>query len=115
MGLPTSCNHDHHLHFSHKIHPHFLRPGRHTVSAAFAVHFDGTEKPIPSDDVKSVERIHISNINLLTLFADQKTVVQDYLRLYYDSKKKTAEDFKTSYEDFAPDIQRSICVPFNVA
>lgn len=85
---------------------------RHTVSAAFAIHFDGTELPVASDDVKNVERIHISNVDQLTLFADQKTVVQDYLRLYYDTKPKTSADFITSYDDFAPDIHRSVCMPF---
>jgi hypothetical protein len=49
----------------------------------------------------------------LTLFADQKTVVLDYLRLYYDTKKKTSADFITSHEDFAPDIQRSVCLPLD--
>lgn len=86
---------------------------RHTVSAAFAIHFDGNERPVASDDVKNVERIHISHLNQITLFADQKTVVQDYLRLYYDTKSKTAADFLTSYDDFAPDIHRSICIPFH--
>ena len=86
---------------------------RHTVSAAFAIHFDGHEHPFASDDVKNVERIHISDVNQLTLFADQKTIVQDYLRLYYDTKRKTSADFITSYNDFAPDIHRSICLPFN--
>jgi 8-oxo-dGTP diphosphatase len=86
---------------------------RHTVSAAFAIHFDGNEQPIASDDVKKVERIHISHVNQLTLFADQKTIVQDYLRLYYDTKTKTSADFLTSYDDFAPDIHRSICIPFH--
>ena len=85
---------------------------RHTVSAAFAIHFDGTELPVASDDVKNVERVHLSNVDQLTLFADQKTVVQDYLRLYYDTKPKTSADFITSYDDFAPDIHRSVCMPF---
>ena len=86
---------------------------RHTVSVAFAIHFDGHERPVASDDVKNVERIHISNVNQLTLFADQKTIVLDYLRLYYDTKTKTSADFVTSYDDFAPDIHRSVCVPFD--
>ena len=88
---------------------------RHTVSAAFAIHFDGNEQPVASDDVKNVERIHISDVNQLTLFADQKTVVLDYLRLHYDTKTKTSADFITSYDDFAPDIHRSVCLPFTSA
>ena len=88
---------------------------RHTISAAFAIHFDGNEHPVASDDVKNVERIHISNVNQLSLFADQKTIVQDYLRLFFDTKTKTSADFLTSYDDFAPDIHRSVCIPFDSA
>jgi 8-oxo-dGTP diphosphatase len=88
---------------------------RHTVSIAFALHLDGTEQLTANDDVKNVERIFISDVHRYTLFADQKTIVQDYIRLYYDTKKKTSHDFITSYNDFAPDIHRSICIPFNVA
>jgi 8-oxo-dGTP diphosphatase len=89
---------------------------RHTVSAAYAIHLDGTEQMIASDDVKDVVRIPISDVpSLFSLFADQKTVVQDYIRLYYDTKPKTSSDFIRSNGDFASDIHRSICIPFNVA
>jgi 8-oxo-dGTP diphosphatase len=85
---------------------------RHTASIAFAVHLDGSEQPIAADDVKNVERVLITDIDHINFFSDQKTVVKDYLRLHYD-RKTSSTDFVSSKGDFAPNIHRSICIPFN--
>jgi 8-oxo-dGTP diphosphatase len=92
---------------------------RHTVSVAFAVHLDtaATERPVAADDVQSVERVKITDLETMDLFSDQKTIVQDYLRILQKKKEGTQVgpmDFTTSVGDFAPDIQRSVCIPFSI-
>jgi 8-oxo-dGTP diphosphatase len=86
---------------------------RHTVSVAFAIHLDGTEQPMAADDVKSVQRIAMSDVPNIDFFSDQKTVVLDYLRLL--QRNVSAQDFVASKGDFADDIHRSVCAPFHVA
>ena len=83
---------------------------RHTASAAYAIHLDGSEYPKASDDVKAVERVPITEIDTKDFFCDHKTIIMDYLKLL--DGKKSASDFVSSLGDFAPDIQRSICLPF---
>jgi 8-oxo-dGTP diphosphatase len=85
---------------------------RHTASAVFAIHLDGSEVPKASDDVKAVERVPITEIDSKDFFTDHKTIIKDYLKLLQGKKSQT--DFVSSEGDFAPDIQRSICLPADV-
>lgn len=80
---------------------------RHTASAAFAIFLDGSEHPKAADDIKSVVRMHISEIDAKDFFADHKTIIKDCLNLL--DGKKLSTDFVESEETFAPDLQRSIC------
>jgi 8-oxo-dGTP diphosphatase len=90
---------------------------RHTVSVAFAVHLDDNDqqRPVAADDVKSVERVKMTEIDTIDFFSDQKTIVQDYLRILQKQNegiKVGPTDFISSVGDFALDIQRSVCIPF---
>jgi 8-oxo-dGTP diphosphatase len=87
---------------------------RHSASAVFAIHFDGSEVPSAADDAKAVERVPLSDIRVMSsqeLFADHFTIINDYLRLL--DGKKSSSDFVASKGDFAPDILRSICMPLD--
>jgi 8-oxo-dGTP diphosphatase len=87
---------------------------RHTVGVVFAIHLDGSEMPSPSDDVKEVKRIALTDIYEMSskdLFADHLTIVKDYLNLL--NGKKSTSEFVSSAGDFAPDIQRAICIPLD--
>lgn len=81
---------------------------RHTVSAAYAIHLDGNEKPVANDDVKDVIRIPLAAIEKYDYFSDHKTILLDYRRLMRDEGLK-ATDFRASLGDFAGNIQRSVC------
>lgn len=86
---------------------------RHTASAVFAIHLDGTEVPKAADDVKAVERVPVTEIDAMdNFFSDHKTIISDYLKLL--DGKRSASDFVSSQGDYSPDIKRSICLPADV-
>jgi 8-oxo-dGTP diphosphatase len=78
---------------------------RHTVSAVFAVHLGGEEKPVAADDAKEVKRIPLADIEKYEYFADHKTILLDYRQ----SLREGAMSVGSSKGDFASDIQRSVC------
>ena len=80
---------------------------RHTLSVAYVIHLDdASEHPIAADDVKDVERVRLSDVEKLDLFADHKTMILDSIR---KATTNNSPDFVSSPGDFAPDIQRSVC------
>jgi 8-oxo-dGTP diphosphatase len=84
---------------------------RHTVSIAYAIHLDGSEHPVAADDVKSVIKIPLSEIENHDYFADHKTLLLDYRRILQNKLGGVkAADFVSSPGDFAGDIVRSVCV-----
>jgi len=86
---------------------------RHTVSAVYVVHLDGTERPVAADDAKGVERIPIDDVERYEYFADHRTILLDYRRRSRTGRVQTkleiTKDEDGSGGDFAPDITRSIC------
>jgi 8-oxo-dGTP diphosphatase len=84
---------------------------RHTVSIAYAIHLDGSEHPVAADDVKSVTKIPLSEIEKYDYFSDHKTILLDYRRILQNKQAGVkAADFVSSPGDFAGDIVRSVCV-----
>jgi 8-oxo-dGTP diphosphatase len=81
---------------------------RHSASAAFVIQLDGSERPVASDDVREVERLPLSEIGRKDFFSDHKTIINDYLKK--TRGQTSANDFLQSEGDFAPDIQRNICL-----
>ncbi|EEC50442.1 predicted protein [Phaeodactylum tricornutum CCAP 1055/1] len=79
---------------------------RHTVSAVFIVHLDGTEHPHAADDVKDIQRIHLKDIEKHEFFADHKTILLDYRRFVEHGH---CASLIPSTGDFATDIVRSVC------
>lgn len=86
---------------------------RHTASAVFAVHLDGSEHPVAADDVKEVEKIKLSDIETKDFFCDHRTILLDYRRILQNKREGglSASDFVRSDGDFATDVTRSICSP----
>ena len=84
---------------------------RHTVSITFAIHLDGSEKPVAADDVKDVIRIPFADVEKYDYFSDHKTIFLDYRKLM-QSKGSSVDvsDFQQSPGDFANDVVRSVCV-----
>jgi 8-oxo-dGTP diphosphatase len=81
---------------------------RHTVSAVYVVHMDGSEQPKAADDVKDVQRIHLDDIEKYEYFADHKTILLDY-RTFIRHRDAPERRRVGSDGDFAHDIVRSIC------
>lgn len=84
---------------------------RHTVSAAYAVHLDGTEQPHAHDDAKDVKRIPLADIEKYEYFADHLTILKDYRRTVEEQKKRNNLGAPPSSRgDFALDVHRDLCV-----
>lgn len=79
---------------------------RHTVSAVFVVNVPLDAEPRAADDVKDVQRIRLSDIEHLSLFADHKTILDDYRRsLGRDLLEANATPIKDVFEN----VIRSTC------
>jgi 8-oxo-dGTP diphosphatase len=83
---------------------------RHTLSIAYVIQLGANQRPVASDDVKAVERILLSDIESLDLFADHKTILMDcYQRNVLLLRQQESIQKVSSEHDFAVDIQRSVC------
>ena len=92
---------------------------RHTTAAVYAIHLDGSEKPVANDDIKAMMKIPMKDIEKYTYFADHLTILLDYRRIIQEqqqqqqqTKSLSQQDFIQSDHDFANDIVRSVCLPY---
>lgn len=84
---------------------------RHTASAVFAVHLDGSEKPVASDDVKGVVRVPLEDIEKYDFFADHRTFFQDYRKIKKEEGKARPVQIHHTDKD---DVARSLCTTLEV-
>lgn len=78
---------------------------RHTASAVYSVHLDGSERPKAADDVKQVQRIPLAEIDSHDYFADHKTILVDY-RTWWQSLSE--EEQGRAYQRSPTDTGRAI-------
>lgn len=80
---------------------------RHSVSAVFVIKVPQDVRPRAADDVKDVQRIHLSDIEEHSYFADHKTILSDYLRSL-DTEGESKE-----IRDVFENVVRSTCYDGN--
>ena len=82
---------------------------RHTASVVYIVNIPLGDIPKAADDVKEVQRFHISDINSLDMFADHKTILSDYISSSEETRIAMERVIKNKAVFFTDPVVRTVC------